>query len=245
VAARYAQHRPDYPDQAVSWALELLPPVESLPPNARILDLAAGTGKLTEAMLRCAVPVDTVFAVEPDDEMRAELSRRLPGIAVRPGWAEQIPAGDESIDAVFVGQAFHWFDVDRALTEIARVLRSDGVLAVLSNAEDDSVDWVAGLFAAARSQRPEGSVTHSFPDVLEHPAFGTLQQRQFSWCWPRTIESLLDTTSTHSWAITSPPDQRDAAFKAIRRFLELHPITRQGSFELPMRTLVVRTSRLA
>jgi ubiquinone/menaquinone biosynthesis C-methylase UbiE len=237
VATRYAQHRPDFPDQAVAWALE------SLPPSARVLDLAAGTGKLTEAMLRCGVPAGVVLAVEPDDDMRAELSRRLPGIAVRSGSAEQIPAGEESMHAVLVGQAFHWFDVDRALTEIARVLRPGGVLAALSNTEDDSVGWVARLNAAALAHRPE-SVCRGFAELPEHPAFGEAQRRRFRWRWPRTIDSLLDTASTHSWALISSSDQRDATFGAIRRFLEQHPATRAGSFELPMQTLVLRTSRV-
>lgn len=238
VATRYAQHRPDYPDQAVAWALE------SLPPSARILDLAAGTGKLAEAMLRCGVPAGAVLAVEPDDEMRAELSRRLPGIEDRAGSAEQIPADDESVHAVLVGQAFHWFDVDRALAEIARVLRPGGVLAVLGNTEDDSVDWVAELTAAAQSHRPVGSAGRGFADVPKHPAFGPSQLRRFPWKWARTIDSFMDTTSTHSWVLTSAPDQRAAAFGEIRRFLEQHPATRRGTFELPMQTLVLRMSRV-
>ena len=237
-ATRYAQHRPDYPDQSVAWALG------SLPHRARVLDLAAGTGKITEAMLRCGVPAEAVLAVEPDDEMRAELCRRLPGIAVRPGSAEQIPTDDESVDAVLVGQAFHWFDVERALAEIARVLRPGGVLAALGNIEDDSVDWVASLNAVAQSQRAGASVSRGFADVPSHPAFCNPQQRRFHWCWPRTIESLLDTASTHSWALTSPPDQQTAVFGAIRQFLEQHPATRAGTFKLPMQTVVLRTSRV-
>ncbi|MBV9142847.1 MAG: class I SAM-dependent methyltransferase [Pseudonocardiales bacterium] len=91
VATAYAQYRPGYPDEAVAWALE------SLPNGGRVLDLAAGTGKLTETILRCGVPATTVLAVEPDDRMRTELSRRLPGLAVRSGSAEQIPAPEGAI----------------------------------------------------------------------------------------------------------------------------------------------------
>jgi SAM-dependent methyltransferase len=237
VAARYAQHRPDYPDEAVEWALG------SLPVGARVLDLAAGTGKLTKAILRYGVPATAVLAIEPDDEMRAQLS--LPGVVVRAGTAEQIPTGDAAVDAVLVGQAFHWFDVDRALGEIARVLRPGGVLAALGNTEDDSVDWVAELTETAQAQRSTGMAGRGFADVPEHPAFDAPHLRGFRWRWPRTIDSLLDTVSTHSWAVTSPPDQRIASFAAIRRFLESHPSTRDGSFELPMQTLVRRTTRRA
>lgn len=237
VAARYALHRPGYPDDAVAWALE------SLPNSARILDLAAGTGKLTEAILRCGIPAASVLAVEPDAGMRAELCRRMPQIAVRAGSAEQIPAGDGALHAVLVGQAFHWFDPDRALAEIARVLRPGGVLAVLSNTEDDLVPWVAELAEAAEAARPVGCVGRGFADIPEHPAFSGSQEHRFRWSWPRTIESLLDNVSTHSWALISPPDQRAAAFVVIRRFLEQHPATRDGAFELPMQTVVLRTTR--
>jgi hypothetical protein len=75
------------------------------------------------------------------------------------------------------------------------------------------------------------------------PAFSRPQQRRFPWRWPRTIGSLLDNVSTHSWALISSPDQRAAAFGVIRRFLEQHPATRDGAFELPMQTVVLRTTR--
>ncbi|MDQ3827471.1 MAG: methyltransferase domain-containing protein, partial [Actinomycetota bacterium] len=135
VAARYTQHRPGYPDRAVVWALD------SFPVNGRVLDLAAGTGKLTESVLRCGVPAAAVLAVEPDGEMRTQLSHLLPEVEVCAGTAEQIPAEDGVVDAVVVGQAFHWFDAVRALGEIARVLRPGGTLAALGNAADESVGW--------------------------------------------------------------------------------------------------------
>jgi SAM-dependent methyltransferase len=239
VAASYAQHRPDYPEQAVAWALG------SLPDSARVLDLAAGTGKLTEAILRCGIPAAAVLAVEPDDRMRTQLSHLLPAVRVRFGTAEQIPADDGAVHAVLVGQAFHWFDPDQALSEIARVLRPGGVLAALGNTEDDSVGWVTELTAAAQAQRSAGMAGCGFADLPEHPAFNDPQRRGFRWRWPRTVDSLLDTVSTHSWAVTTAPDQRAATFAAIRRFLETHPSTRDGSFELPMQTLVLRTTRRA
>ncbi|HEX2288939.1 MAG TPA: class I SAM-dependent methyltransferase, partial [Pseudonocardiaceae bacterium] len=122
----YALHRPDYPDQAVAWALASM---LSSGPNGgpvldgRVLDLGAGTGKLTTAILRCGMATTQVLAVEPDDGMRAELRRRLPEITILNGSAEQIPAEEGAVDVVLVGQAFHWFDLDRALSETARVLR--------------------------------------------------------------------------------------------------------------------------
>jgi SAM-dependent methyltransferase len=234
-------HRPDYPDQAVAWALASVP--TSALNSATVLDLGAGTGKLTAAIVRCGVPATRVLAVEPDDGMRAELSQRLPEIAVLRGSAEQIPAEEGAVDAVLVGQAFHWFDPDRALPEIARVLRPGGVLAVISNTEDDSVGWVAELAAATQTVRSVGSIGLGFADVPHHPAFGKPTQRRFHWRWPRTTDSLLATVSTHSWTLVSEPEERAAALRAIRRFLEQHPATRDGAFELPMQTLVHRATR--
>ncbi|MGH4011194.1 MAG: class I SAM-dependent methyltransferase [Pseudonocardiaceae bacterium] len=243
VATEYARHRPDYPDEAVAWALASLP--HCAPFIGTVLDLGAGTGKLTASILRCGVPTAAVLAVEPDDEMRAQLSRQLPEIATLRGSAEQIPAKDGAVDAVLVGQAFHWFDPDHALPEIARVLRPEGVLAAIGNIEDDSVGWVAELAEAIQAARPAGSIRPGLAEMPEHPAFGKPEQRQFRWHWPRTIDSLLDTTSTHSWALVSSPVERAAAMVAIRRFLEHHPVTRHGTFELPMQTLVNRATRRA
>lgn len=246
VATEYALHRPDYPAEAVAWALASLGPRRApsigAPSIGRVLDLGAGTGKLTAAIVRCGVPTAAVLAVEPDDGMRAELSRRLPEIATLRGSAERIPADDRAVDAVLVGQAFHWFHPGRALPEIARVLRPGGVLATISNTEDDSVGWVTELTAAAQTVRP-GVIGLRFADVSEHPAFGKPTRRRFRWRWPRTIDSLLATMSTHSWVLVSEPDESAAALAAIRRFLEQHPATRQGAFELPMQTLVQRATR--
>lgn len=257
-ASEYALHRPDYPDQAVAWTLAAMGisgpnsgpvvggPVVGGPVNdGTVLDLGAGTGKLTTAILRCGVATTRVLAVEPDDGMRAELRRRLPEIAILNGSAEQIPAEDGAVDAVLVGQALHWFDLDRALPETARVLRPGGVLAAMGNTEDDSVGWVAELIEAAQAARPIGNSGRGFADVPEHPAFGEPEQRQFCWCWPRTIDSFLATVSTHSWVLVSSPEERAAALAAIRLFLEQHPATRNGAFELPMRTLVQRMVRRA
>jgi ubiquinone/menaquinone biosynthesis C-methylase UbiE len=107
-----------------------------------VLDLAAGTGKLTRLLVPCGA---NVIAVEPVREMRAELERRVPGIATLGGTAERIPLNDGFLDAVTVGQAFHWFDAPRALREIHRVLRPGGGLALIWNARDERDPLQAAL----------------------------------------------------------------------------------------------------
>jgi ubiquinone/menaquinone biosynthesis C-methylase UbiE len=112
-AAAYAEHRPDYARAAVQWVLDAAP-------GARVLDLGAGTGKLTATLL--AVGAD-VTSVEPDPEMLAELRKALPHVESHPGTAEAIPLPDASVDAVVAGNALHWFDMAEAGPEIARVLK--------------------------------------------------------------------------------------------------------------------------
>jgi len=138
-AGDYERARPDYPADVGRWLTERL----GLGPGRTVLDLAAGTGKLTRRLLLTGA---RVVAVEPVAGMRARLARALPAVEGRPrpaealpalelldGTAEAIPLADESVDAVTVAQAFHWFDGERALTEIHRVTRTRGRLAVVYN----------------------------------------------------------------------------------------------------------------
>jgi SAM-dependent methyltransferase len=128
VADEYEQTRPAYPPAL----LDALP----LDPDAAVLDLGAGTGKLTRVL---AARYRDVTAVEPLAKMRAVLERVVPGVTALPGSAERIPLDDGSVDGVFAAQAFHWFDQRVALPEIARVLRPGGVFAIVWNQGDDDL----------------------------------------------------------------------------------------------------------
>jgi SAM-dependent methyltransferase len=128
VADEYEQTRPTYPPAL----LDALP----LDPDAAVLDLGAGTGKLTRVL---AARYRDVTAVEPLAKMRAVLERVVPGVTALPGSAERIPLDDGSVDGVFAAQAFHWFDQRVALPEIARVLRPGGVFAIVWNQGDDDL----------------------------------------------------------------------------------------------------------
>jgi ubiquinone/menaquinone biosynthesis C-methylase UbiE len=124
VATDYERGRPEWPEEVIERAATVL----RLGPDASVVDLAAGTGKLTR---RLAHRFDRVVAVEPDDEMRALIEACAPDVVVVAGAAEGMPVPDASADAVFVGDAFHWFDIAAALREIARVLHPGGGLAVV------------------------------------------------------------------------------------------------------------------
>ncbi|WP_406318839.1 class I SAM-dependent methyltransferase [Streptosporangium sp. NBC_01639] len=246
-AAVYARERPDYPDAAVSWALG--PVSGRVPP--RVLDLGAGTGKLTEVLLRRVAIADAdaaaadaadVVAVEPDAAMLAQLRDRLPGVRALPGSAEEIPLADGSVDAIVVGQAMHWFDLDRALPEMARVLVPGGVLAGLWNLDDDRVSWVDGLKRVAAS-------TVSFtgwrpPEIpLQGTEFHTIEHAEFAHGQRRTAESMMATIATHSHVLTLGEPERTELTARVLDYLRSTPETAHGEFELPITTVVVRMQR--
>jgi SAM-dependent methyltransferase len=134
VAEEYERGRPGYAAEAIDWALGTDP--------LDVLDVGAGTGKLTAAL---AAAGHRVTAVEPLEEMRGLLEATAPAADVREGTAEHLPLDGASADAVVVGAAFHWFDQQRALVEIGRVLRPGGTLALFGNSFDSTVSWQAQL----------------------------------------------------------------------------------------------------
>lgn len=234
-ARSYAEHRPPYPDAAVDWALE---PVRSRR-VVRVLDLGAGTGRITEALQRAGVDV---IAVEPDPGMRAEMLERVQGVAVLEGTAEDIPLPDRRVDAVIVGQAFHWFDPRRAHPEIARVLNPGGVLAAMWNTDDQRVPWVAEYARRAGFGRGQAS-PGSGSKLVNHPAFEPLQWRSFEHVHLRTADSLVETVGTYSAVLVLPEEERAALLRRVREYLASRPETARGTFELPLVTKVGRAVR--
>ena len=137
-ASTYEQHRPSYPLDAISWLVDRF----ALGPGSTVVDVGAGTGKLT----RLLVPIGAhVVAVEPLDSMRGELEAAVPEADALAGTAESIPMPDSSADAVVAAQAFHWFRPVEALAELARVVRPGGGLALIWNHWDKRDPWVDEL----------------------------------------------------------------------------------------------------
>ncbi|WP_051950547.1 class I SAM-dependent methyltransferase [Actinacidiphila yeochonensis] len=239
-ARAYAEHRPGYPREAVRWALERAaatrPGGEGRTAKGAldVLDLGAGTGKLTAVV---AALGHRVTAVEPDAEMIAELRRLYPDVTTRQGDAERIPLPDASVDAVVVGQAFHWFDQDRALPEITRVLRPGGVVAGLWNADDDRVEWVRGLVAVSPAEVSTVSWGDG-PGVGAHPLLGRLEVELFTHRVRHTVDSLLAVIGTHSHQLTLEPAALAEESARIRAYLEGCPETASGPFDLPLTTRV-------
>ncbi|MFG2891141.1 class I SAM-dependent methyltransferase [Streptomyces sp. NPDC048248] len=243
-AAAYAEHRPDYAQAAVRWALEPAP-------GPRVLDLGAGTGKLTATLVALGAEV---IAVEPDPAMLTELRRALPTVRALTGSAEAIPLPDGSVDAVLAGNAMHWFDMAAAGPEIARVLAPGGILAGLWNVMDDRVEWVAGLARISGSAaigpcdtptswRAETADMHlSKTDVAAR--FGSPKQAEFPHGQDRTADSLLATIATRAGMLVMPEQERETVLGRIRAFLGSRPETADGEFTLPMLTAVLRVRRL-
>jgi SAM-dependent methyltransferase len=243
-AVAYAEHRPDYAPAAVRWALEPAP-------GRRVLDLGAGTGKLTAALVVLGAEV---IAVEPDPAMLTELRRALPAVRALPGSAEAIPLPDASVDAVLAGHALHWFDMDAAGPEIARVLAPGGILAGLWNVIDNRVAWVAGLEQVSgnaaigprdtlSSWRTETADAH-LPNTGAIARFGSPEQTEFPHGQRRTADSLVATLATRAGMLVMPSPEREATLGRIRAFLASRPVTAVGEFTLPMLTGVLRVRRL-
>jgi len=226
-------HRPGYPDAAVEWALR---PVRRRK-VVRVLDLAAGTGRLTEALQRANVDV---IAVEPDPHMRSEMLRRVSGVAVLAGSGEDIPLPTQRVDAVLVGQALHWFDQERALPEIARVLKPAGVFAALWNGDDHRQKWV--MEYSRLSGFPPGKAA-TRPPVAEHEAFEPITWATFENSHRRTIDSLLATVGTFSATLVLEPHERAEKLRLLREYLLSRPETAGGEFDLPLVTTVARAIR--
>jgi SAM-dependent methyltransferase len=240
VAAEYAEHRPDYPADAVRWCLA---PLGRDIAGLRVLDLGAGTGKLTALLEELGADVT---AVEPDEEMLAELRRQVPSARALHGQAEAIPLPDGSVDAVLCGQSLHWFDLSRAVPEIVRVLAGGGVLGAMWNSDDDRVPWVAGLRdvaqrAAAPTLSARRGETAHFGAEQFGAAFTPVERAEFGNSQPRTAESLIATMSTHSHLLVMPPAERDGLLVKVRSYLASRPETAEGEFELPMVTTTLRT----
>ncbi|WP_255953704.1 class I SAM-dependent methyltransferase [Streptomyces odontomachi] len=243
-AVAYAEHRPDYAHAAVRWALQHAP-------GPRVLDLGAGTGKLTATLV--ALGADVV-AVEPDPRMLTELRRRLPDVRARSGSAEAIPLPDASVDAVLAGNALHWFDMAVAGPEIARVLAPGGVLAGLWNLMDDRVEWVGGLArisggaAVGPRDTPAGwraeTAGMHLPKTGAAARFGSPEQATFPHGQRRTADSLVATLATRAGVLVMPEPEREVTLGRIRAALASRPETARGEFTLPMLTGALRVRRL-
>lgn len=226
-AAAYERGRPSYPPEAIDWLL---------PPQAqRVLDLGAGTGKLTVRLVERGLDV---VAVDPIPEMLEVLSRSLPDTPALLGTAEEIPLPDDSVDSVVVAQAWHWFDPQRAAKEIARVLRPGGRLGLVWNTRDERLGWVKDLGNIIGHEHDpltdEVTLTAPFTDV---------QRSQVEWTNYLTPQALIDLVASRSYCITSPAEVRTRTLEQVRELLATHPaLANSTGLALPYITVGIRAT---
>jgi SAM-dependent methyltransferase len=223
----YELARPDYPEDAVDHIVETL----VLEPGAHVVDVGAGTGKFARQLVVRGL---RVTGVEPIAEMRAIFQSTVEGYALE-GTAESIPLGDRSADAVTSAQAFHWFDRDRALAEMTRVLRPRGGIALIWNVRDESQPLQQ---AYAEEMRPykggayPGGSGHPDGAPLDSPLIADVEERTFPHVQLMDADGLVARAASVSFIARLPEDKRA---ELLRRIRALAP---PGTFEFPYVTKV-------
>jgi SAM-dependent methyltransferase len=253
-AAAYDRARPSYPPDAITWLTERL----NLGPGRQLVDLAAGTGKLTRLLDRIGA---NLIAVEPVAAMRAKLHEQLPQVPVLAGVAEALPLADKSVDAVVVAQAFHWFDARRAMAEIARVVRPGGHLALIWNARDRSIEWVDQVWSVMdQAERnapwrddgdgnaPPDSTLRRTERYLAGPSdvnWSPWTEGTFFHVQHSTHDDVIDRVRSVSHIAALPPPSQRGVLDEIRTILTEHPQTRQkATVGIPYRVDAMYAERL-
>ncbi len=226
-AGTYERGRPSYPDGVIELFREQL----GVGPGSTVVDLGAGTGKLTRLLVATGA---SVIAVEPIEAMRAQLVALLPEVEALDGTAEAIPVPDGSCGAVTVAQAFHWFDPGPALEEIARVLEPGGGLGLVWNERDESVPWVAELSRLLNwgVERPYRRDQDWAPIVAASGRFTPLQRRRLSYQQELDADTLVERALSTSYIAARPAAENVELATAIRTLVAGFP----PRFELPYLT---------
>jgi SAM-dependent methyltransferase len=238
IAEDYDRLRPSPVPAALDWLV---------PPGCRVaVDLAAGTGLFTRPL---AARVPRVIAVEPDPKMREVLAERSPDIEVLEGTGEAIPLPDASADALFVSSAWHWLDPDRALPEIARVLRDGGRLGVVWTSRDRNIEWVRGLDRRPDQAPVDGTAEeqHRHRRAVQLPEGGPFEREEsttFAFTRRMPIDDVVAMAATYSAVITASAEDR-AVILAKARSTLAEKFPGEEIVDFPMRTWCWRADRVA
>jgi ubiquinone/menaquinone biosynthesis C-methylase UbiE len=229
VAEAYDRGRPVYPREAAVWLTSDRP--------LSVLELGAGTGKLTQQLVALG---HDVHATEPDEKMLAILAKSLPDVRVSQASAEEIPSGDSSYDVVVSAQAFHWFDYDKALPEIARVLRPRGRLSLVWNQRDERIPWVKRLGKIIGTQE---HLTDPAEVLAKSRLFGEVEEEAFRFWQIVDQHSIRDLVRSRSnIALLSTPEQ-EAKMAEVLAFYEEYGRGRDG-MQLPYTATCFRSQML-
>lgn len=236
----YERGRPSYPAEALAGLLDRT----GLGEGCTVVDLGAGTGKFS----RLLVPTGAhLIAVEPVERMRQAFQTLLPGVEIREGRAEAIPLPPSSADLVVVAQAFHWFDGAAALREIHRILKPEGMLALIWNVRDESASWVAALTALID---PYEGGTPRFRDQRWREAFGPfsgfgeLSCDRFPFHQPTSPQGVVDRILSISFIAALHAEKQQQIAEEVGRILAADPTTRgRAIFPFPYRTELYLTEK--
>lgn len=228
IGADYDQYRPGFPDAAA----------QAIVPDRvnAVLDLGAGTGKFTELL---GARADRVVAVEPSTAMLDVLRAKLPSVEAHVAGAEQIPLADDTMDAVTVAQAFHWFDRHAACAEIRRVLVPGGTLGLLWNHADPSCSWDRACHRVAHPavSAERDDTTASAADEL--PGFAFEGRTEVSWSEQITREDYIRRWLTVSSFLAADEQSRSGMVAQLNSILDADPATAaRPAFTLPIVTEV-------
>jgi len=237
-ADAYERGRPEYSPEAIEALIREL----RLEPGKRVLDLAAGTGKLTRQIASSGAEI---VAIEPIPEMRSKLEAASPDVAAIEGTAEAIPLPNHSVDAVVVGQAFHWFDGVRAASEIRRVLRPEGALGLIWQARDPRLPWIERLdeiIDRADDGHPRFR-TMGWREAFDRTAlFEPLRSADFETVQRGRPETIVDRVASISYVAAMSEVRRRRVLDEVRDLLATDPETRGADvIELPYRAHIYWT----
>jgi SAM-dependent methyltransferase len=230
VAVEYERHRPDYPEEALRWAADEL----GLEAGACVLDLGAGTGKLTRGLVEAGLEV---VAVEPGAAMLEQLRTAVPGAEALEGSAESIPLPDGSVAAAFAAQAFHWFDREQALPELHRVIAPDGGLVLLWNwwDERDPLQHELGELIGYTGHKP-----YRDGELPGEPRFREVGRTVVETVRESSPDALVGYLSTVSAFLVAEPAEQEKTLRAVHDLA-----SRYGDrFPLPRLTYTFAFERL-
>ncbi len=207
VAEAYDRGRPSFPREAAQWLVGQ--------DAATVLEVGAGTGKLTEQLVALG---HDVHATEPAQAMLDILRRNLPDTRTTQASAEELPVPDRSVDVVVAAQSFHWFDLERALPEIARVLRPGGHLSLVWNLRNEKIPWVRKLGALIGNQE---LLAQDIAEPLVHSGlFGFVEDATFPFWQDINRETIQDLVLSRSSIASLDEETRAAKLAEVMAFYD-------------------------
>jgi len=231
-ADEYERYRPGYPAEAVRWLVGS--------PTQRVLDLGCGPGKLTAQISEVG---HDVVGVDPSLAMLQGARRK--GLLVVRATAERLPFRDSSVDVVTAATAFHWFDVERAVPEMRRLLPSGGKVGLVTNMRDESVPWVKALSEIIGSEAAmavtlggaEGMEAEFVTKLEGGGLFTDTERRVFDYQQELTAEGLLGLVRSRSYIAILPDKEREERLAQVATLCREHPdLQARETFVMPYKT---------